>query len=262
VGTFEQQFADLERAAGESMRSATALVSTAKQLQKAAIDGDLGRLKKLLEKLTTTADALRQEVSNTKEAWPLSPEEEERYLREEYRLELLTTAQSLSLQMYEQDQQLVAFPAIVRILPGERAVRVDKRKVATIRPSKLVSMLKANQSKKPTFSPERFLESLFRAYRLLAGEDGMGKVVKLVDIYEVLTLQPGAGTEYDQTDFGRDLLLLDRSGLRSTKAGAEFSLPAATGTKGGNAIRMADPDGGSVTYFGIRFGKVGHDSPI
>ena len=33
----------------------------------------------------------------------------------------------------------------------------------------LIAALKANQTKKPRFAPDRFLESLFRAYRLIVG---------------------------------------------------------------------------------------------
>ena len=48
---------------------------------------------------------------------------------------------------------------------------------------------------------------------------------------EALTMLPGSTADYDQTDFVRDLFLLDRSGVTHTKSGAACSLPASTGTK-------------------------------
>jgi hypothetical protein len=67
---------------------------------------------------------------------------------------------------------------------------------------------------------------------------------------------PGSSAAYDHTDFVRDLFLLDRSGVNRTRSGANFSLPASTGTKGGKALSFVAPDGETVTYYGIRFTEV------
>ncbi len=68
---------------------------------------------------------------------------------------------------------------------------------------------------------------------------------------------PGSTANFDQTDFVRDLFLLDRSGVNKTKSGATCSLPASTGTKGArNLFYFIAPDGETVTYYGIRFTEV------
>ena len=102
---------------------------------------------------------------------------------------------------------------------------------------------------------ERFIESVYRAYRLVA-QGQVGKTVLLVDILAAFTLRPGSGLDYDVNDFTRDIYALDRSGVRETKSGARISLPAATGTKGQRGVlTFVGPDGELVTYYGIRFGE-------
>jgi len=254
--TFERGFADVERAAAAAAKVCGTLVTLAKQMQKAALDGDIIKIRKMSERLAAALDATRQEVANARSAWPFTPETEEAYLRDGFEQEFLDAAETERLQIRRQDERLVVFPSVLRILPAERAVRIDRNRLTAVRPSKLVSVLKANQTKKPKFASERFLEALYRAYRLLTGKDGMGLTIPLYRLYEAFTLPPGAGAEYSRSDFGRDLFLLDRSGLTQTKSGVKFSLPASTGVKGAKAkttFLFVAPDGGTVTYYGIRF---------
>jgi hypothetical protein len=73
-------------------------------------------------------------------------------------------------------------------------------------------------------------------------------------VYEALTLMPEVRKEYAESDFGRDLFFLDRSGTTTTKSGAQVSFPTATGTKGGGRVfSFVAPDGEVITYYGIRF---------
>ena len=82
-----------------------------------------------------------------------------------------------------------------------------------------------------------------------------GSTQALADVYEAFTLLPGSTGDYGQSDFARDLFILDRSGLTRTKAGASLSLPASTGTKSARGtFTFVAPDGELVTYFGVRFG--------
>jgi len=193
-------------------------------------------------------------VANARAAWPFTDETADSYLREQYEQELMDEAERAGLRLYRHDERLVAFPSVVRILPSDRAVRIDRKRVPGIRPSTLVSRLKANQSKKPRFASERFLETLFRAYRLLVGKNGTGTTVTLVSIYEALTLLPGSNSEYDQSDFGRDLFFLDRSGLTETRSGVRFTLPASTGTRSSRGtFSFVSPEGETVNFYGIRF---------
>lgn len=254
--TFERGFADVERAATAAEQASKGVLTAAKQMHKAALEGDIGKIRKASDRLESALEVARQEVANARCAWPYSPEEEETYLRDGYEEELLQAANGGGLRIHRQDERLVSFPSVVRIAPAERAVRIDRKRVLAIRPTKLVTFLKANQTKKPKFAPERFLEALFRAYRLVAGKDGMRKTVPLSNIYEAITLLPGAASDYDKSDFGRDMFLLDRSGLTHVKSGARFALPASAGIREGRGIfSFVAPDGETVTYYGIRFSE-------
>jgi hypothetical protein len=254
VKTFEEGFAETQRAAESSTRAATAVVTLAKQLRKAARLGDIAAIRRLTERMVAASEAAREEVANARTTWPFSPDEEEAYLRDSYEEELLEAAAAVGLRIDRRDGALVSFPSIVRILPQARALRVDRRKTAVLRPSTVVDTLRANQTKKPAFATERFLESLYRSYRLIVGRHGHGTVAPLTTVYDSLTLLPGASADYGASDFARDLYLLDRSGLTRTKSGARVSLPASTGTKTARGVfTFVAPDGQLLAYYGIRF---------
>ncbi len=254
VSTFEQGFAEVQRAADSTAKTATGLASIAKQLSKAARQGDIGAIRRLTDRLATASEATRQEVANARTSWPFDPDAEERYLRDDYEAELVSAAQAGDLRIDRRDGALVSFPSIVRILPQGRALKVDRRKLTLLRPSAVVELLRANQTKKPAFPTERFLETLHRAYLLAVGTRGPGTVVPLTTVYDALTLMPGSSADYGTSDFARDLYLLDRSGVTRTRSGARVSLPASTGTKTGKGVyTFVSPDGQVLTYYGLRF---------
>lgn len=252
--TFEQGFAEAERAAESAVKAAAAVAAIGKQLHRAARAGDIGALRRLADRLAAASEASRQEVSNARSAWPFSPQEEEAYLRDAYEAELLQVATAGGLRIDARDGALISFPSIVHIVPQARALKVDRKKVAGIRPSSVVAALKSNQTKKPAFATERFLEALHKSYRLIVGAGGNGQVAPLASVYDSLTLLPGTGTDYGPSDFARDLYLLDTSGVTTTRSGARVSLPASTGTKTGRGVyTFVSPDGRLLTYYGIRF---------
>ncbi|MGH9359418.1 MAG: hypothetical protein ACRD1O_09645 [Terriglobia bacterium] len=210
-------------------------------------------MRRASERLALIIESVRQEVANARAAWPFAPEAEEAYFHDSYPGEIIEMAKVEGLQIQQRDDGLVVFPSILRVLPAERAVRIDRKKTQAVRPSRLIRTLKAVQTRKPRFTPEQFIEVLHRAYRLLVGND-YGATAALASIYQAFTLLPGSASNYDQTDFARDLFLVDRSGLTHTKSGAKVSLPASTGTKESKGTySFIAPDGETITYYGIRF---------
>jgi len=258
--TFEQGFEETERAADAAARAVGSLVTATKQFKKAAREGDIAAIRRSSERLASALDAVRQEVANARGSWPFGEENEATYLRDAYETELMMAAKTAGLRIDQRDGRLLAFPSIVQVVPTDRSLKIDKKRIVAIRPSHVIAALKASQTKKPKFAPEKFLESLFRAYLLIvgpavAGSDRLGSTQALADVYEAFTLLPSSAGDYGQSDFARDLFLLDRSGLTRTKTGASFSLPASTGTKGSKrTLTFVAPDGELITYFGIRFG--------
>ena len=266
MDNFEQGFRDAERAADSTLKSATDLVKLARQLQKAAKDGNIAAIKRTQSRLDDALGNLRQAVVNAVESWPFDDGEEEQYLKDSYTTELRRAASEQGLEIHERDGQLISYPSIVRILPGERAVRIDRKKVSTIRPSYLTGILLQNQEKPGRYPAGRFLEALYQVYSELAKEDssdrlmkgGPGRVVPLARIYRLFTSMPGSGRDYTPMDFARDLYQLETSGVTKTKSGATVSFHAAAATRGTKGVfTFVGPKGQDVQYYGVRFTKVG-----
>jgi len=210
--SFEQAFSDTESAAASTLKAATDLTRQARQMHTAAREGNINGIRRAAERLADSLGTLRQEVANATATWPFDDEGEEEYLKNQYAAELRSAATEKGLDLYERDGRLISYPSIVRVLPGEKAVRIDRKKISTIRPSRLASILKENQNKRPRFRPEAYLEALYNAYRMIRGgqrsgrlfdDRQVGSVVPLARIYEVFTSLPGSTREYDQTDFAR-----------------------------------------------------------
>ena len=266
MSNFEQAFRGAENAAAAMLSSAEDLARLAKQLQKASREGNIGALRKVQEKLDDVLASMSQTVANAERSWPFEEGDEEQYLNESYADELRRLASDRGLEIHERDARLVAHPSILRILPGERRVRIDKKKIATIRPSYLVELLLKSQNKGGRYQTAAFLESLYNVYVEIVREErrdlmrsgGSGSVVPLDRIYRLLTSLPGSARDYDRTDFARDLYLLDANGPERTKKGATVSFPSATGTRRSRGLfTFLGPDGGEVDYFAIQFTEGG-----
>ena len=238
MDNIEQAFQNVESAANSTSRASNDLTRLANQMKKAAIDGNINGIRRASERMNDLLGAVRQEVANAVAGWSYRAEEVEQNLKDHYAEELTKAANVSGLTIHERDGQLLSHPSIIRILPSEKSVRIDRKKVSAIRPSRLVEMLVENQKKKPRFSPQRFLEAIYKAYALLAGEDDSAKLIKegkagsvvlLVNIYDVFTSLPGSSREYDQIDFARDSYFLDTSSVITTRGGAKVSFPSSTG---------------------------------
>ncbi len=265
VASFEQAFSDTERAADSTLKSAADLMKQVRLLKKASQTGNIAAIRRSQDRLDDALNALRQEVANTSSSWTFEEEQEEQHLNDQYAIEVRHAAEEVGLDIYERDGRLISYPSIVRILPGERAVRIDRKKVSNIRPSHLAGLLLANQKKSSGFTANRFLESLYHVYSdIVSGESsdrmvaGSGRVVPLARIYRLFTSLPGLNREYDRTDFARDIYILDSDGPRQTRRGAVVSFPASTGTRRrSDLFSFIGPDGRSVEYYGIRFTEEG-----
>ena len=261
--TFEQAFSDVEAAAIATTTAATQLASIAKQFRKAAKDGNLSGMRRAEARLTESLARLRQEVDNASSSWPYKDEEERRYLSEHFSEELRNIANGMQLEIFERDGMLISYPSTIRILPNEGAVSIDRKKVSSIRPSKLASELLANQQRGPRFRPQVFLDALFKAYNIISGPQNPGTmiddsanapVIPLESIYEVFTAMPGSNREYDRMDFARDIYFLDSGDILKTKSGLQVSFPMSAAARSGKKIfSFVGPDGNLINYYGIKF---------
>src|SRR5665811_1932663 len=81
-----------------------------------------------------------------------------------------------------------------------------------------------------------------------------GAVVRLLDVYGVLTLLPGQTKDYSKQEFARDLYLLDQSGLTAlVGAGRRLRWAASTGTRQPGVLTTVARSGQQQRYWGIAF---------
>ena len=258
VTGWEQAFDSAERAADAALEAAQALVSEAKKMQKAARIGHVAAIKRSQGAIDAAFAGLGRAVAEAANAWPFAEDDEERYFAGSYAAEFHRVALEKGLKIHERDGQLISHPSVVRLLPGDCAVRIDRKKVSAIRPSHLARLLLENQNKRSRHKSDRFLESLYRVYSELVREgrrgetaslEHQGPVVKLARIYDLLVALPGIKREYDKTDFARDLYMLQAHGPERTKTGARVSFH---GTRSAT-FTFVGPDGHVASYFGVRF---------
>ena len=262
MSTFEEGFAATEKAADSVLQALGDVSRLARQLQRDAKAGNIGAIRRGTARLEESLSLIRQQVGKATQAWPFAQEEELAYLQHQYAGELQNEAKKEGLRLFERDGRLIAHPSVIRVLPGERAVRIDRRQSSSIRPTKIVADLARIQHSPSRFRPQPFLESLYGAYLALSQSDtadrlklgGGGQVVRLDRIYNLFTGLPGAQREYSQLDFARDLYSLESSGVSEARSGARVSFPASTGTRNPRGtISFVGPNGETVLYYGIQF---------
>jgi hypothetical protein len=254
--SLEQALGQTEAEAAAALLAAAAATKAIKGARSAAQLGNLRDLPSALAAAEQAVAALQSQLARTVHSWDFN---EETYLSDgSFARELLDTADGMNVRMFEQDERLYCYPALIRILPGERAVLIDRDRERRLRPRVLVARLQAMQRRPPRFKPDAFLETLHKAYTVLVarhGKDARGRGVAepLVDVYQLLTLLPGQGREYSRQEFARDIYLLDRSDATATRTGQVISLPASTGTRSSGVIRVITESGEEKTYYAIAF---------
>jgi hypothetical protein len=255
--SLEQALAKTEADADATCKAATAALRSLKKFRVAAQTGNLRELQKTIEVAEQALADLRRQFTTAKEGWAF---DEDAYLSNGlFVSEVLATAAQAGVHIYERDDRLYCYPSLIRVLPNDRAVVIDKARERRLRPSVLVRHLQELQNRPLRFKSEAFLESLHDAYSTAVKTRGKDRrdtsaIVPLVEIYNLLTLLPGQAKEYSRQEFARDLYLLDQSGVTTVRSGATVSFHAARGNEAASkVIPLVTRDGQAKTYYGISF---------
>lgn len=243
----EQALADVERDADATVRALMAAVKAAKRAKNAAAAGSLRDLQQAVDAADSLAGEARESAAALRRSWRFDAPAH--FASGVYAKELLAAADEAGLQAFEVDDRILSYPSIVALSPADTTVIIDKRKDRRVRPSAVIGHLAARQQRPPKFRPEPFLETLAKAYDLVAPR--AGATVKLVDVYAVLTLLPGASRDYTKPEFARDVYLLDQSGVTVTRGGRALSLPASALTRGTGVLQTVTRGGQVKVYAGI-----------
>jgi hypothetical protein len=223
------------------------------RLEKAVATGNVRDVERLRQAARTAVESAAQRGADC----PSFEFDAEEYLRqrEGFIGELIEAAEKAGVRLYEREGTIFSYPVLVRADPNNAAIRIDKKRVTSIRPETVAAMLKQAQSKEPKARPQQFIETLFDAYELVRAQRKIDAYIDqpLSRIYDVLTLLPGS--DYTLLDFTRDIYFLDTSDVRETRKGYQMSLPASTVSRERSAkiLKFVTRDGYEKNYAAIRF---------
>jgi hypothetical protein len=251
--SFESLLSQAQSRAETAFRSAGSIARELRKAKAAAATGQVRELRRALDAALGQANELVASVELARSGLDV---DETGYLASgDYAKELLAMAAERGVSMYEEDERLLCYPSIVRIIPGDSVIEIDRRRERRLRPSFLLGLLAARQQRSPRFRAEQFLESLAAGYELVAARAGKrpDAVVRLVDVWAVLTLLPNQSKEYTRPEFARDLYLLDQSGVKQTKSGRTVRLHASSGTRTSGVLTTVARTGQQQLYWGVSF---------
>ncbi len=250
MSKLEQACADLERRSRELAVAAKQVDRIANRLRNASAIGDHGAIGSATNELGEALAGLEVVGQVCQGGWPFDDAEITAYLETTYQKDLVQAGSDSEVPIRPLDDRLAAFPVIIQIQPAQRSVKLDSARVSGLRPSHVVRQITAKQ-KNAGAKPQQFIELLYRAYQRAIATSALG--VKLLDLYELLTLHPEARRAYSRAAFQRDVFLLDASGIRITKSGASVSFSAAAGVKRGQGYVFLPPSGTPKYYLYVRF---------
>jgi hypothetical protein len=261
-GSLEGVLAATQLAAEAAFKAAAAVTRELKNASGRARTGQLRELRRALASAHAAAATLVEQTETLNDGFDL---DDQTYLSSgAYTKELLATAEARGVTILEEGDRLLCFPSLLRILPADAAVEIDKVREKRIRPSVLVDLLAAAQQRAPRSKTEAFLDSLRAGYELVVsgGEKKADGVVRLIDIWSVLTLLPGQRAQYSKQEFARDLYLLEQSGLTSTtRSPRELRWSGSTGTKGAGVLVTVARSGQRRYYWGVSF-TIGNEGAV
>lgn len=248
---FEEAEADVQTALEAAKRVVAALTRS----KTAARQGKIRTLIAAIEAAEQSAATLDQEIANLSECWNF---DEESHLRSgAFSKELIEHGRQVGLRISELDSRLYCYPALIRVLPDERSIQIDKTKQLSLRPTVLTAELLRLQKRPARFRPAAFLEALYAAYKVATERKQkrtIGTVVPLPEIYNLLTMLPGQARDYSREEFTRDIYLLDQSGQDTTKDGSRIEFHAGAGAKlAKGTLSIVTQHGTERKYHGISF---------
>ncbi len=250
----EGALASAERELDAAGKALAVLARELKRSRAAAAAGQIKDLRRGLASAAALAGELGEQVRSAGATYDV--DETELLASGGYAKELLAAADAAGVAMFEDDDRLLCYPSIVRVLPSDLALEIDRKRARGIRPSVVVEQLRRAQQAGPRFKAAPFLASLAGGYDLVVAQQGKsgGAVVRLVDVYGVLTLLPGQSREYTKAEFARDLYLLDQCGETEVgSTGRRLRWAASSGTRGAGVLTTVARSGQQQRYWGISF---------
>ena len=257
--TFEEEIAGCSSLLEPTLKSAGRGATAAKNAGKMLSDGNIKNISKRLEEAEQELSRAALGFREFRDRW-LHSGVHDYFGTQEYFAELLKSLEEAQVDCHRLDQVLYVYPALVRLDPDGKAVRIDKKSYATVHPRKLADILRKIQTRPSRFPAARFLRSLFKVYKALASSnvkrsEWVGKSLYLRDIYNVMSATPGS--DYSEQEFVRDVYLLDACGEPLEVSGHIATLEAGSATRvAGKTLEINTRDRQRRLYCTIRFDPV------
>lgn len=254
TGMLEAKLANVDSEVLQAIQDVKATTAVLKKLQRSAAAGDLSQLERTTSECRLLAIRVQETMGRI--AHILDFDHAAYLASRDYLTELIAAADSMGVHLHDIAGALYGFPVILKVNPKRRSLSIGKTRSEHLRPIAVARTLKKLQAPAGRQGEDRFLEDLYGAYQLITSlsnpEAGPGRVIALSLVYRSLTLR--SSVPYSRQDFGIDLYRLDRSGLQTTRDGAQLALPASTGTKDvSETFLVVTEHGQEKRYYGLSF---------
>ncbi len=158
------------------------------------------------------------------------------------------------LRTMEDDDLLISSPVIVRAQPGRNSLQIGKANWPNIHPQLVAAELKRLRDRTAAAKSHDFLEALYRTCLRSTRPEVL--FVKFREVYDRWCDTPGYKKENPLPAFAQQIYALERSGIRTTKAGNRFDIQGPSGDpKAKDILSVIAEDGQTIRYYGITFRK-------
>jgi len=255
-GLLESALAAAQAAAQTCLQTHAGLLRQLRRVQTSARDGELREYRRSVAAARAQWESLGVDLADLEAAYDI---DETGYLTGGgFVAEILARAHRSGVVVVadpDAADRLQSYPSVVRVLPADAAVEIDKRRERRLRPSVLLARLAKAQEQPVRGRSQPFLEALTAGYDLVVARERRepGAVVRLDAIWAVLTLLPGTRTDYGRPEFTRDLYRLDQSKKLQANDGRQLRFAASTGTRGAGVLTTVAQGGHQQRYWGVAF---------
>lgn len=254
---------EVRSAAKRLSKMAKDLESASRFLEQAAAKGELPKLKSGAERISTVHRQIADELTRLGATWLLDDAAVEGALEGGLMREVAALLKQRGVELHRYGSGWSASPLLLRVDAKNRTMKIDRKRLATLRPSVIANAVMAARQRPPV-RPEQFIEVLYSAYQATVASKSfsnqptrLGSAVPLSEVYRSLTLHPDSRREYPVEAFVRDLFVLDRSGLTITRDGLKIFFSSSTSSKGGGGVlTVLDDTGAPQNYFAVAFREV------
>ena len=149
--SLEQSLAKTEADAVNTQKALHLVSLALKKYTNALKVGSLKDVQTAINEVEKSELALRQQIAVTREGWNFDIDT---YLGNgSFIKEIMAVAEQKGVRIFERDDRLYCYPVLMRLLPSERTILIDKAKEKKLRPTVLVNQTQGITEKAASLPP-------------------------------------------------------------------------------------------------------------